>query len=67
MNVDKAKEIHTSQNWAEICTELDRWIATEIATLRTCHPDFLRDLQLKIQTLEKVKKLPEIVIDREEE
>ena len=65
MEVEKAKEIHTSQNWAEVCAELDKWIAAEEAALRTCHPEHLRDVQLTIKMLEKMKKLPEIVIDRE--
>lgn len=66
MEVEKAKEIHNSENWVAVCNELDDWIAAEMSKLRHCRPDELRDVQVTIRILEKVQNLPKIVIDREE-
>jgi hypothetical protein len=66
MDIEKAREIRSSQLWEEICTELDFWIRSEELKLRACVPEQLIEIQQVIETLEKVKSLPTIVIDREE-
>jgi len=66
MNVEKAKEIRHSGNWTEVCSELNEWIKKEMNKLLICRSEDLRDVQLTIKILEKVKNLPEVVIDREE-
>lgn len=66
MNIEKAQEIHSSSNWEEICRELDLWIKSEESRLRHCVPEQLTRIQMTIEVLEKVKSLPQIVIDREE-
>jgi hypothetical protein len=66
MNIDKAKEIHSSSNWAEVVAELDLWIKAEENNLRHCTPEGLNKIQYTILLLERVKNLPQIVIDREE-
>ncbi len=66
MDIEKAKEIHTSENWGAVCIELDDWIAKEINKLKICRSEELRDVQLTIKVLEKVQNLPKIVIDRED-
>ena len=65
MNIEKAEEISSSQNWTEICDELDKWIYNEEFKLRHCAPEQLSSIQKTIAILEQVKKLPQIVIDRE--
>jgi len=65
MNVEKAQEISSSSNWVSIVEELDFWIKSEELKLRQCVPEQLVKIQMTIDVLEKVKKLPEIVIDRE--
>lgn len=66
MDVEKAKEIHSSQIWTEVCAELDLWIRSEELKLRSCVPEQLSNIQKVIETLERVKNLPTIVIEREE-
>jgi len=66
MNIEKAKEISSSSNWAEILVELDSWIREQESKLRTCVPEDLSRIQGNIQLLERVKQLPQVVIDREE-
>jgi len=65
MNVEKAQEISSSSNWEEIRSELDLWIKSEESKLRHCLPEQLHRIQITIEVLEKVSKLPEVVIDRE--
>ena len=66
MDIEKAKEISSSINWAEIVSEIDSWIKSEDIKMRTCIPEYLLEHQLVIKTLEKVKTLPQIVVEREE-
>jgi len=66
MNIEKAQEISSSSNWSEICGELDFWISCESKKLRQCVPEQLLTIQMTIAALEKVKRLPQIVIDREQ-
>jgi hypothetical protein len=66
MELEKAKELHSSSLWEEVKNELDFWIRTEELKLRTCVPDQLGNIQQVISAYEKVKKLPDIVIGREE-
>jgi len=65
MNYERAQEISSSQNWAAIVEELDLWIKSEESKLRHCIPDQLVPVQIAIHILEKVRNLPQIVIDRE--
>lgn len=65
MNIEKAQEISSSSNWVAIVEELDLWIKSEESKLRQCVPEQLTQIQMTIAVLEKVKKLPEVVIDRE--
>ena len=66
MNIEQAKEISSSVNWAEIVKELDLWIKEQENKLRSCVPEDLGRIQGMIQLLEKVKNLPQVVIDRDE-
>ena len=66
MELEKAKEIHSSQNWTEIVNEIDSWIKAEEQKLRVCITEQLSEIQITIKVLEKVKNLPQVVIDREE-
>ena len=66
MNVEQAREISSSVNWAEVVGELNLWIKEQESKLRSCVPEDLGRIQGMIQLLEKVKNLPQVVIDREE-
>ena len=66
MNIEQAKEIDSSANWAEIRAELGLWIKEQEIKLRNCVPEDLSKIQSSIQLLEKMKNLPQVVIDREE-
>ena len=66
MNIEQAKEIDSSANWAEIRAELGLWIKEQESKLRNCVPEDLSKIQYAIQLLERVQSLPQVVIDREE-
>ena len=66
MNVEKAKEIHSSQLWEEVCGEIDNRIQAEMQKLTVCTADKLVDIQRRIQFYGEIKRLPQDVIDREE-
>ena len=66
MNIEKAKEIHSSVLWTEICGEIDIMIKALESKLRNCSVEGLQAIQIEIQSLEKIKRLPQDVIDREE-
>jgi hypothetical protein len=66
MNIEKAKEIHSSVLWEQVCLEIDSRLKALESRLRTCTVSELERLQLEIQVWEKVKRLPQDVIEREE-
>jgi hypothetical protein len=66
MNIEKAKEIHSSVLWEEVCAEVDVIIKSLESKLRVCSKDDLERVQLEIQVWERVKRLPQDVVDREE-
>jgi len=66
MNIEQAKEISSGVNWGLIKEELDLWIKEQEIKLRNCVPEDLSKIQSSIQLLEKMKNLPQVVIDREE-
>lgn len=66
MELDKAKEIHSSVLWEQVCQEVDVRIKSLESKLRTCSKEDLEKVQLEIQIWEKVKRLPQDVIEREE-
>jgi hypothetical protein len=66
MDTERAKILKQSPDWNAVCKELDLWIQTEVNKLRNCRPEDLNNIQVRINLLEEVKSLPQIVIDREE-
>jgi len=66
VDIEKAKEIHSSVLWEQVCSEIDVRLKALESRLRTCTPLELERLQLEIQVWEKVKRLPQDVIEREE-
>ena len=66
MDTEKAKAIRTSSNWEYIQQELDLWILSELQKTKNCLPEDLIRIQTTIGAFEKVKCLPDIIIDREE-
>jgi hypothetical protein len=67
VDYEKAQEIRSSGNWEEVIRELDSWIRAEELKLRGCIPEQLSNIQQTIAAYEKVKNLPTIVIEREEQ
>jgi len=66
VDIEKAREIHSSVLWEQVCVEIDGRIKALESELRVCTPESLGRVQLEIQIWEKVKRLPQDVIDREE-
>lgn len=66
IDIEKAKEIHSSVLWEQICKEIDAKVEALESKLRICSRDELERVQLEIQIWENVKRLPQDVIDREE-
>lgn len=64
MDTERATCIKNSPDWQAICAEIDLWIQIEMDKLRSCSQDDLSNIQIKINTLEQVKSLPTIVIER---
>jgi len=66
MDVEQAKTIKASTDWQAVCDELDQWVLMELSRTRVCRPEELTAVQAHIRAFEKVKQLPQIVIEREE-
>jgi len=65
MDIEKAREIDSSLNWKEVCSEIDLWIKSAEKSFRICLPADVVKVQATIEVLERVKNLPKVVIDRE--
>ncbi len=65
MSVEKAQEIHSSVLWESVCAEIDNIVDNLIHRLKTVPKDDLEAIQMEIRTWERVKRLPQDVIDRE--
>lgn len=66
MNIEQAKELQGTDMWRGFCEEVDRQTESFMQQMRKCEPGELRDLQIRIQTLERVKRIPQDVVYREE-
>ena len=66
MTIEQAQELRNSTAWDNVVKELSRMIDLDMAKLRTCTADELRRYQVRIETFEFIKNLPQTVIDREE-
>jgi hypothetical protein len=67
MNIEKAKEIHSSMNWAEIVKEIsENKIQPLLNRLKSCTKDDLEIVQTRIKVWEEAQRLPQDVIEREE-
>jgi len=66
MDIETARSIKTSENWGAIKEELDRWKTDTFEMMKNCTQEQLPKLQAEVKAYEKVKKLPDIVIGREE-
>jgi hypothetical protein len=66
VDIEKAKEIHSSVLWEQVCQEVDFRIKSLESKLRICSKEDLEKVQLEIQIWERVKTLPQDVIEREE-
>jgi hypothetical protein len=60
---ERAEEIKQSENWGYICGEIDNMIAMEVENLKKCDKDDLKSIQAGIKMLEKVKLLPDWIIN----
>ncbi len=65
MNIQQAKELKQSLMWAGVVEELDKRIHFETTKLFSCLPEELSVLQASIQAYQRLKTLPDDIIDRE--
>jgi len=65
MNLESAREVHTSAIWTKIVDELDYRIHCQLQVLKDAPIEKVQAVQQKIALLESIKKLPEDVIERE--
>ena len=66
MQREQAIALEQNPLWDEVKKELDMRIGLCSRTLRTCHPNELRELQMKIAMYEELKNFPQQIKDREE-
>jgi hypothetical protein len=64
MSVERAKEVKASILWADVCEEINKQIHYLTQRLRSCTRDELEGIQREINAHEKLKQLPDNVIDR---
>jgi hypothetical protein len=66
MIADRAKELMTLDIWKELLGELDKAVMFETSKLLTCKPEELPTIQARVMALQRMARLPQEVIDREE-
>ena len=67
MDIEKAKELHSSPYWELVVKEIDEnKIQPLLNKLKICGKDDLEDIQTRIKVWEEVKRLPQDAIEREE-
>ena len=67
MGLERAQEVRENSLWKYICEEIDYRIILSEQKLRSCSKDELPVLQNRVTMLEEFRRLPEDVIEREEE
>ena len=67
MSETHAKELRNSDLWKSVNIELDYRIQCKMNELKKCDGEGLKTLQDKIASYEELKRLPDDVIEREEE
>jgi hypothetical protein len=65
MQLEDALEIKDSPLWSRVVKELQYRIDLAMAELRHCTAEQLPKLQIRIDLLEEVIRLPQDIIDRE--
>jgi len=66
MSLEAAKELHSSQMWEGVISEIENLIQSELSKMKSCNKDDLEKHQLKIQCYEEMILLPEAIVHREE-
>lgn len=67
MDIEKAKELHSSPYWELVVREIDEMkIQPLLNRLKSCTKDDLDRIQTEIKVWEEAKKLPQDAIEREE-
>ena len=67
MTETQAKELRNSDLWKSVNAELDFRVRCKMNELKDCDTEGLKTLQDKIASYEELKRLPDDVIEREEE
>ncbi len=65
MKIEDAKVIKHSSHWRAVEEELDNWTQGTYEKMKNCTPEELQGLQATVKAYQEVKRLPQIVIDRE--
>ena len=67
MDIEKARELHSSPYWELVVKEIDEnKIQPLLNKLKSCTKDDLEDVQTRIKVWEEAKRLPQDAIEREE-
>lgn len=67
MDIEKAKELHSSPYWELVVREIDEMkIQPLLNRLKSCTKEDLDRIQTEIKVWEEAKKLPQDAIEREE-
>jgi len=67
MDIEKAKELHSSPFWELVVKEIDEnKIQPLLNRLKTCVKEDLDNIQSQIRVWEEVKRLPQDTIERDE-
>lgn len=66
MNIERAQDIRSSEMWIDICKVIDEKIRVLEQSIRSCSVDKLPDIQIRIQLLEEIKRIPTDEIERQD-
>ena len=67
MHIEQARELLQTKLWTEFCVEIDKRIVADTGRLLECRTDEVVKLQEKVKAYQAIKRIPQDVIDREED
>ena len=67
MTSDQAVELRNSLLWRELLKEIDKFVEYETQKLLFCTDKELPQIQERVKALQKVTRLPQDIIEREEQ
>jgi len=67
MTADQAKELKQLDCWKALCKEIDKIVVYESEKLLSCSAEELLKIQERVRAVQELVRLPQNIIDREEE